>query len=95
LPYKKKQTEERDETIDERFQEEARRKPDLWYYKLDDKIVMNETVKVLQLNLVEVIIPSGYANVQFEKTEEGEVDEASKIILTTDSLKIALDKKKK
>jgi hypothetical protein len=61
LPYGKKDATERDETIDPRFEEEARRKPVLWYYKLDEKEVKHETIKVLQLNLVEVTIPFGYA----------------------------------
>jgi hypothetical protein len=71
LPYGKKDEVERDETIDKRFEDEARRKPDLWYYKIDDKVIKNETIKVLQLNLVEVTVPDGYANVEFGKTKLG------------------------
>jgi hypothetical protein len=48
LPYGKKEATERNESIDPRFEEEARRKPDLWYYKLDEKTVKNESIKVLQ-----------------------------------------------
>jgi hypothetical protein len=46
------------------------------------------------MNLVEVTIPYGYANVEFENTEEGEVDEASKIKFKKNSLEIALNKKR-
>jgi hypothetical protein len=87
LPYHTEQE------IPEEFEEESKRKPDIWFYKLEDRTKNKEKQKVLSLNLVEVTVPFGYAQAEFFKTPNDEIDEAKKPNIIVNSLSKALQRK--
>jgi hypothetical protein len=71
------------------------RRPDLWYYKVDDVIKKDNLEKVLTLNLVEVTVPFGYATVNFTRTEEGDINDSKMPITNYNSLVEAKRRKEK
>jgi hypothetical protein len=72
--------------ISEQEEDEAIRcRPDLWFWKTENCIIKKETFPILTLNLVEVTIPFGLADVEFEKAN-GQIIESSPPNIVNSSL---------
>jgi hypothetical protein len=69
------------------------RRPEVWFYKLDEDRKKDITKKVLKLILVEVTVPFGYATVNFTMTENGVINDAEKPTTNYNSLEEARKRK--
>jgi Pyruvate/2-oxoacid:ferredoxin oxidoreductase gamma subunit len=56
-------------------------------------IIKKESTKILTLNLVEVTVLFGWTEIEFEKYEDGIINEAAKPRIEKNSLKFASEKK--